>query len=100
MESETEQLEKKFLQAPLDVQRVLQSPEGSKILIDIAGRYQVEDSIHTLVAEVAFLMTGIIHPHDFIDRLEADMEISEEKARMIAAELNQKLFRQVRESLK
>lgn len=100
MEPESQQLQKIFLQAPSDVQQVLQSPEGAQIVIDIVKRYQISDSIHTLVADIAFLMTGIIHPADFADRLETDLEISEEKARAIAGELNEKIFRGVRESLK
>src|SRR5258708_3523123 len=100
MEFTTEQLQKSFLKAPYDVQRVLQSGESGQAIIDIAEKYHVEDMVHVLVFEICLLMTGLTHPKDFVFNLKENLKISEEMARTIASELNQKIFRGVRESLK
>ena len=53
-----------------------------------------------MVGEAGYVMLGVTHPNDFIGNLAERLEVDKEKARAIAQEINEQIFKKVRESLR
>ena len=58
------------------------------------------EQIGDLANETGMVMLGVTHPNEFIANLADRLEVDKEKARAIAQEINEQIFKKVRESLR
>lgn len=91
-----------YEKAPEEIKEVVDSYETATILGDIARENNVDVNgfgnpvIGRLTGRI---LIGMINPKDFIPNLEKELDISNEKARIIAKEVNEKIFAPVKDFL-
>lgn len=101
MDYSKEQIEQYFLNLPPDVQDVMSSATVGEELMKIAQKHSLHiDTIDMLYEEVGKIMLGINHPRDFIRNLQKTIGLSPDAARAIAEDINELIFKPIRESLK
>jgi hypothetical protein len=89
-----------FNELPEDVKEAMTAVDTVNIMMELKTKYNLHiDQLSELSAEVGMLMLGITHPQDFIGKVEASLRVPHETAKLIATEVNEKIFRPVRESL-
>ncbi len=95
------QLDEMFEKLPNEIQGVLDSNETISFLKQIEKKYDLPlEKVQELSAEIGMLLLGASSPQRFIPNIKESMKISEETAKAIASEVNEKIFRPVKESLK
>jgi len=101
MEYTRPQIDEIFEKLPNDIQEVLDSYETILFLKQIEKKYNLgREQTKELSAEIGTLMLGATSPQHFIPNIKESMEISEDMAKAIASEINEKIFRPIKESLK
>ncbi|MCX6735686.1 MAG: hypothetical protein NTZ13_01225 [Candidatus Parcubacteria bacterium] len=96
-----EQLDTMFYELPDDVKEAMTSVDTVQVLNEIKEKHKLHiDQIGQLSAEIALVMIGASSPQRFISKMESSMNISEETAKNIASEVNEKVFQVVRNTLK
>jgi len=97
-----EQLEEKYKNLPDDVKQTIFSTHVEDIVGEVGKKYSLHiDQMGEVIEEVELVMLGVNHPKDFIEHLGERLGIEDrEKIRAIADEINGKIFRSIRESLK
>ena len=97
----SEQIDRMFEKIPDDIQRALDSKETIDCLVEIQKKYNLpEEKVKELSAEIGMLLLGASSPQHFIPNVEKTMGIPREMAKAITVEVNEKIFRPVKESLK
>jgi len=95
------QIDELFEKLPNNIQEVLDSYETILFLKQIEKKYILDrEQTKELSAEMGMLMLGASSPQRFIPNIQESMGIPEETAKAIASEVNEKIFRPVKESLK
>ena len=101
MDYTRKQIDEMFEELPNDIQNVLYSDETIVFLKQTEKKYRLErEQTRGLSAEIGMLMLGISSPQHFISNIQKRMGISEETAKAIASEVNEKIFRPIKGSLK
>lgn len=101
MNYSSEELERRYAALPDDVKNAISSEEVAMQLSAIGEKHGLlEDRVEVLVSETGYVMLGMTHPSAFIQNLTTRMGISRDSAQAIAEEVNQTIFKPVRESLK
>ena len=96
-----EQLDNMFEKLPDDIQNSMESKETIEFLKQTEKKYNLNlEQTQDLSAEIGLLMFGASSPQHFIENIEKTMRIPEETAKTIASEVNEKVFRPIKESLK
>lgn len=89
-----------YKQLPDDVRDVYSSAEYTASIIEIGKKNGLfVDQIGHLSDEVGSTMLGITHPDKFVDTIANKLSISNDKANVIAREVNEKIFLNIRASL-
>jgi len=92
---------KRYKNLPEDVKQAYGSVEVTEQLQNIGKKHQLHiDQVGALVDEVGWVMIGVTHPSNFVKKVAERLAIDKEQARKIAAEVNEQVFRPIRESLK
>ncbi len=95
-----EQLKTLLQDLPEDVREAISSVEISDIITDFRKKYNLHiDQTGELSNEILLLTIGATPPQKFVSNLENRMRIPRETATQITTEVNEKIFRPVRESL-
>lgn len=101
MEYQYQQLEEKFKLLPEDIRRVISSAEIMGKIADIAENHDLMlDKADELAQETSFVMLGLTHPNEFIPHLRKRLGVSDDVVNKIADEVNEQVFKEIRESLK
>lgn len=96
----TAQLHEILKGLPPDVNEAIGSVDYIDTLMGMEKKYRLHiDQADALGNEIYKLMLGLIPPQEFIGQIETNARIPRETAKLIAAEVNEKIFRPVRESL-
>src|SRR3989338_5445457 len=86
---------------PDDVQKAVASVEVTKQIQTIGQKHQLHvDTVGALLDETQRIMKGETHPKDYIRNLTKRLSVQDTKAKEIAVDINEQIFRPVRESLK
>ncbi len=94
-------LTKRFEALPKNVQDLVIGNEIAKVITPLSVKYDLHIDQGGILAEIAILvMLGLIKTTDFIAELENGLGITRTKAGDIAYEVDQKLFKPIREDLK
>jgi hypothetical protein len=95
-----EEFDKIFTTLPEDVREAMSSVNTLNIIMEMKTKYGLHiDQLGELSAEVGMLMLGKTPPQEFIGKVESVLRVPKETAKQIATEVNEKIFRPVRESL-
>jgi len=96
-----QKLEKQYRTIPPDVRRAISSTNVGEKLMEIGKKYNLHiDKLDKLFGTTGFVMLGITHPRDYIKHLSHELGVDETTARAIATEVNEEIYRPVKESLK
>jgi len=86
---------------PDDVQKAIASVAVTKQIQAIGQKHQLHvDTVGALLDETQRIMKGETHPKDYIRNLTKRLSVQDTKAKEIAVDINEQIFRPVRESLK
>src|SRR3989344_640046 len=99
---ETEQLIfEQFKQLPQDVQDAITSNRVREQIKAIGEKHQLHiDQIGSLETETTFIMIGLEPAKDYIRNIARELRLDGATAQKIAVDVNEQIFRPVRESLK
>src|SRR3989338_2133517 len=101
MNLSNEEITKKIKSLPQDLQDAFFSDEVSQNIIDVGKKHGLMlDKTGILGDETTLIMLGIVPTSDFIKKLSERLGVDKEKAKAIAEDINQKVFQQIRASLR
>src|SRR3989344_498601 len=93
--------EKKLKSLPQDIQDAFFSDSVSQAILDIGKKYGLSiDKVGELGDEISDIMFGITPTGDFIKNLSERLGVDKEKARVIAEDVNQKIFQPIKASMR
>ena len=96
-----EQIAQMYDNLPEDLKDAIFVLEMNEIVERIGRENQLNiEQIGDLANETGMVMLGVTHPNEFIGNLADRLEVDKEKARAIAGEINEQVFKKVRESLR
>lgn len=96
-----EELRERYLKLPKQLQDALFSVDSAEAVRQIGEKYKLMiDKIGLLADETGYVMLGITHPKDFISKISERLQVDQKTARLLAEEINEKIFAPVREHLK
>lgn len=97
----SKQISEAYQKLPADLKEAISGVETVEAIQVIAKKYGLMiDKIGELSGEIGLLMLGIVPPQDFIPNLAKRLGVERDVARKIAEEVNEQIFKKVRESLK
>ncbi len=86
---------------PEDVKDAIFSVNTAKIINEIGKKYGLHiDQMGDLGTATGDILLGITRPTDFVDNLQTKLKIERVRASEVAAEINEKIFSKVRDSLR
>ncbi len=95
------QLEEKYLSIPEDVQEAISSTKTNEKLLALTDQHKLQyDEAEELTKEIGYVMLGLKPKKDFIKNIQKATELNFDKARTIAEEINNTIFKDIRESLR
>jgi len=101
MDQPFEKLKDQFEKIPEDVRLAISSVRVADALQEIGEKYQLHiDVTGKLFDETGAIMLGLTHPSDYTKNLKKSLRVDEKKAKEIASDVNEQIFRPIRESLK
>ena len=96
-----EQISQMYDNLPEDLKEAVFSVDMSEVVEKIGRGHQLNiDKIGDLANETGMVMLGVTHPNEFIANLADRLEVDKEKARAIGGEINEQIFKKVRDSLR
>src|SRR3989344_236145 len=86
---------------PSDLKEAIYSQKVYETLLSISKKFDLSiDQEGEMESETKLVMMGNTHPSKFVANLEERLEIDREKPRLIAADINELVFKPVRLSLR
>ena len=96
-----QQIAQMYDNLPEDLKDAIFSVDTTSLVNMIGKKHGLAiDKIGDLANETGMVMLGVTHPNDFIGNLTDRLDVDKEKARIIAQEINEQIFKPVRESLR
>ena len=94
-------LEEKYRNIPDDVRKAISSTEVNKKLKSIVDKYKLQfDEGEELTKEIGYVMLGLKSPDYFVRNIQNATDLSQEKAKEIVKEVNEIIFKDIKESLR
>ena len=85
---------------PSDLKTAIYSADSSTAIENISKKYGLHiDQMGKLAEETGLVMLGVTHPKDFISNLAKRLQVDQLTAKSIAQDVNEQIFKKVRESL-
>src|SRR3989338_6990227 len=96
-----QQIAQMYDNLPEDLKDSIFSVDTTSVINEIGRKYGLAiDKIGDLANETGMVMLGVTHPNEFIGNLTERLEVDKEKARAIAQEINEQVFKKVLDSLR
>ncbi len=96
-----EQIDTMFSELPADVKEAITSVDTIEVINELKEKYKLHiDQIGQLSAQITLVMAGAVSPQRFVSDIESSMRIPKETAQAITSEVNKKVFRTIRTTLK
>lgn len=93
--------QKQYESLPSDVQEAIISVGVANKLTALTAKYKLHlDKAEELSDETSLVMLGITGPSDYMKNLQRRLELPEDLARDLVADVNEQIFKPIRESLK
>ena len=94
-------IEDKFLSLPDEVKFAMTSPKVTETIQEISNKFGLLlDQMEVLFDVTSYVMLGLVPQKDFSSTLARELNIGEKQARMITAEISDKVFSSIRESMR
>jgi len=101
MSQDNKKLMDRYKELPEDVKDAIFSVDSAEIIQNIAKKNNLTiDKMSELADEIGLLMLGSTEPKDFISNISRRLGVNRNIAHDITAEVNDKIFSKIRESLK
>ncbi|MFA5841518.1 MAG: hypothetical protein WC835_00970 [Candidatus Paceibacterota bacterium] len=95
------EIEGKFRSLPKDVRDAITSADVDLKVTELAGKYRLHiDKAEELSDETGLVMLGLTKPQDYLKNLKQRLELPEDMARDLVTDVNEQIFKPIRESLK
>src|SRR3989338_9477965 len=96
-----DEFRKKYAELPPNLREAYGSVKTTEILEEIGKKHGLRlDQIGELVDETGYVMLGATPPGDYVMKLEGAVGVSREKAKAIATDVNEQVFKPIRNALK
>lgn len=96
-----EEIEERFTRLPEPLKDEMMSVENSERIFEVGKKFALTiEQIGFLAEESGYVVLGLTHPNNFVQRLKDHLRIDEKKAKTIAQEINHQVFFPLREMLK
>lgn len=96
-----EEIIKKYKELPPDVREAIFGVDSTKTIEEIGTKYKLTiDKVGDLSNEIRVLMIGVTEPKDFMPNISRRLGVDKKTAHDITAEVNDRIFSKIRESLK
>ncbi len=100
MKHTIEQLKKAEDSLPKDIKEAISSTDFIYTVQDISKKYNLHiDKMGELSDEISLVMLGFTHPADFTKNIKNRLSVDENTAHEITKEVNEKIFKPIKESL-
>jgi len=94
-------IQEAFSKASEEIFNAITSEEGDDVLYEIGERNNLtEKQLGEIGSETTLVMLGLTKPEEFIKSIQERAGISEDTARSIAQDINEKIFRPIRDELR
>ncbi len=101
MQITQDMINQRYAELPADIQRVITSDLVSNNLEVLGQKYKLRvDKVGDLIDEVGMVMLGFKKSSDFIGNLSRRLEIDRETAESMAVDIDNEVFKKIRESLR
>jgi len=101
MDYQFQKLTEQFKSIPEDVRLAISSVRVADALQQIGEKHNLHiDKVGMLFDETGAVMLGLTHPSDYIKNLTKNLGVDGDMAKSIAFDVNEQIFRPIRESLK
>lgn len=103
MDSETEKIIKKQMEKlPAEIRNLFTDPELSNKILAIGKKNGIIniEQLGILQTETNLMMLGLVHPDEYPNELKNRLNINEERLNNIIKDVNQQIFKGIREKLK
>ena len=89
-----QQIREIYIKLPQDLKDAILGVDSTDIMRKIGEKHKLAiDKIGKMVGEAGYVMLGVTHPNEFIANLAERLEVDKEKARIIAQEINEQIFK-------
>lgn len=94
------QLRERFSKLPPEIKDAIASVETANVIRSISHKYNLHiDQMGELADETGLLMLGLTKPQDYVDNLFRRLKTTYPKAKDIAKDVNEEIFKPIKESL-
>ena len=99
-DTKTKNFQELFEKLPQDIKEAMYGIDSSEAIQSISKKYNLLiDKMGILSEETGLVMLGLTHPKDFISNLAKRLQVDQLTAKSIAQDVNEQIFKKVRESL-
>lgn len=96
-----DEFRKKYAELPPNLREAYGSIKTTEILEEIGKKHGLRvDQLGGLVDETGEVMLGVTPPSEYVAQLEGAVGVSREKAKAIALDVNERVFKPIRDALK
>ncbi len=96
-----DEFRKKYAELPPNLREAYGSVKTTEILEEIGKKHGLRiDQIGELVDETGYVMLGATPPSDYVMKLEGAVGVSRDKAKAVALDVNEQVFKPIRDALK
>lgn len=96
-----DEFRKKYAELPPNLREAYGSVKTTEILEEIGKKHGLRvDQIGELVDETGYVMLGVTPPSDYVMKIEGAVNVSREKAKAVAIDVNDRVFKPIRDALK
>lgn len=101
MDFSNEQLRAAYNKVPENIRAVISSEDTDEKIFDISQKYDLHiDTTGGLGKLTLMVMIGLLKPQEFIPELTRRLKLDQETANKVAQEVNEQIFKPIRDSLK
>lgn len=101
MDNLQENLKEIYRSLPLSIREAIFAPETTDAYDRVQARYELtEEQRETLAVQCGLLMMGLILPQDLVPALSRELKLSQQKASLIAQDVNREVFNMIKNELK
>ena len=91
----------KYAALPANLREAYSSIKTGEILEEIGKKHGLHiDDLGSLIDETGYVMLGVTPPQEYIKHLAGALEIPREKAKELAVDVNERVFKPIRDALK
>src|SRR3989344_1961867 len=96
-----DEFRKKYAELPPNLREAYGSVKTTELLEEIGKKHGLRiDQIGELVDETGYVMLGATPPGDYVMKLEGAVGVSRDKAKAVALDVNERVFKPIRDALK